>query len=249
MRHRRRMLDLSQEELAQRAEVSARHLSYVETGRSAPSKEMVLAVAGALEVDDVGLFLEAAGYLAPYPDLDINAPQLADFARDLRAIVDAQLHPALAHDRFGTVLHHNEMVTWILQLFTEKSYPATEQAGGHRLLGELQPFVKNWEQIAALYRRRLFRELVRGSSDIPDSFIEELFEQFGAPDAKADILPKPTTPIILAKGRLELRFDFVTVTLGTPQDIGLRNFRLVLFMPADDVTHRRVDERLACTLL
>lgn len=249
LRFRRNMLGLSQEELAQRAEVSVRHLSYVETGRSAPSKDMVLAVAGALEVDDVGLFLEAAGYLAPYPEVDFNAPAMADFARNLRGIVNAQLHPALAHDRFGTVLHYNEMVAWVLQLFTDRSFAPTEQASGHRLLGDLQPFVKNWEQIAALYRRRLFRELVRGSSDLADGVIEQLYQQLAGPDAKAEMMPKPTTPIILEKGRLKLRFDFVTVTLGTPQDIGLRNFRLVLFMPADDVTHRRVDERLACTLM
>lgn len=40
----------------------------------------------------------------------------------------------------------------------------------------------------------------------------------------------------------------MTVTVGTPQDIGLRNYRMVLFMPADEVTHRRIDERLAFTL-
>jgi transcriptional regulator with XRE-family HTH domain len=243
------MLGLSQEELAGRAEVSVRHLSFVETGKSAPSREMVVAVAHALEVEDVGLFLEAAGYLAPYLDADFNAPEMAGFARELRSIVNAQLHPALAHNRFGTVLHHNEMVTWLLQLFTDISLAPTEQASGHRLLSELRPFVNNWYLVAALNTRRLFRELVRGSNELADELIEQLYQQLDAPDHKGELIPKAVTPIILEKGRLAMRFDFVTVTLGTPQDIGLRNYRLVLFMPADDVTHRRIDERLACTLL
>jgi transcriptional regulator with XRE-family HTH domain len=248
LRYRRKMLGMSQEELASRAEVSVRHLSYVETGRSSPSKEMVIAVAYALGVEDVGLYLEAAGFLAPYPDVELTSPQMASFRGDLRRIVDAQLHPALAHDRFGTILHYNELLAWTVQLFTDR-VRVGEQSSGHKLLAELMPVVANWDEVAALYRRRLFREIVRGSGDVADEILEQLYQQLDAPDHKNEMVPSPITPIILERRNLRLSFDSVTVTLGTPQDIGLRNFRMVLFMPNDDVTHRRLDERLAETLL
>ncbi len=235
VRYRRRMLGISQEQLASRAEVSTRHLSFVETGRSTPSRELVTAVACALEVDDIGLFLEAAGYLAPYSALELAPEAKNTFERELRAIVDRQLHPALIHDRFGTIHHHNARLGALVGLFSNEAV-ASGASSGHRLLAALRPYVVNWDQVAALYRRRLFRELVRGATELTDDVLEALYAALEGPDARNDAHPQPLVPLVLTSPERTLRFDFVTVTLGTPQDIALRNFRLVLFLPADEAT-------------
>jgi len=163
LRYRRKMLGISQEELARRAEVSPRHVSFVETGKSVPSREMVVAIVYALGLEDEGLFLEAAGYLAPYPDVDLTEPEHADLARQLREVVDRQPVPALLHDRFGTLLHVNRSLRGLVAGFTDAPVTAT-QASGHTLLAELSQHVRNWDRIVELCH--LFRELVRGGGEL-----------------------------------------------------------------------------------
>ena len=241
VRHRRKKLGMSQEELAAQAEVSVRHLSYVETGKSAPSRELVVAIACALGVEDVGLFLEAAGFIAPYPDVDLSSEAMAGFRGELQRLVDRQPFPALLHDRFGTIHVFNPRVVAIVTRLVAEA-EVTGEASGHRLLESLRPLVKNWDEVARLYRRRLFRELVRGTGEMTEELLEELYQGLEGHDDHHDQPPSPTTPLLVESGTISMRFDFVTVTLGTPQDIGLRNYRMVLFMPSDEATEAALRE-------
>jgi DNA-binding XRE family transcriptional regulator len=228
---------MSQEELAHQAEVSVRHLSFVETGRSSPSRELVIALACALGVEDVGLFLEGAGFLAPYPDLDLSTPAMASFVKAMRDVVDRQPLPALVHDRFGTIQCYNQkLAETVASLGVDAGVEGP--ASGHRLLEALRPLVTNWEEVAALYRRRLFRELVRGGGEVADELLEELYRALEVPDASPDDPPQLLCALVLEHDGQTLRFDFVTATFGTPQDIALRNYRMVIFLPADEATRR-----------
>jgi transcriptional regulator with XRE-family HTH domain len=234
VRHWRKARGLSQEGLAMAAKISMRHVSFIETGRSQPSREAAVAIAEALAVADTGTFLEAAGYLAPYPPIDLDAPQTRALARELSDVVAHQRDPAIINDRFGNLLRRNAAFDAVLRLF---GLDARALDSGLQVLAAIRPHVRNWDAIAALYRRRLFHELVRGSAELSDELIADLYRSWEADDAPRDNPPPLLFPLELAPpSGAALRFRLLTTTLGTPQEISLRNFRMVVFIPEDDAT-------------
>jgi transcriptional regulator with XRE-family HTH domain len=242
VRHWRRARGLSQEALAMSAGMSVRHLSFIETGRSQPSREAALAIAEALGVRDSGTFLEAAGYLAPYAPVDLAAPEMRPLATELGDIVRHQRDPALIHDRFGTILRRNAAFDRLVQHVGGD--PIDQEIGsGHRLLGSVRPMILNWDALAVMYRRRLFLELVRGTSDVGDEVLGELYRTWQA-EAAGEVAPPLLFPLELQHETATIRLRFLTSTLGTPQDIPLRNFRLVVVMPADAASRRILDAML-----
>ena len=224
---------MSQEQLAHLADVSVRHLSYVETGRSVPSRELVIDIANSLGVRNVGLFFEAAGYVAPYED-QVSDEALASFKTDVRRLVDAQPLPALVHDRFGTIVHAISLLRRALRDLTGEA-PLDGPASGHRVLELVRPLLSNWREVAGLYRRRLFHELVRGGADLVDELLEQLYASLGG-EADDGVPPELLTPLLFQHGERRLSFEMTTTTLGVPQDILLRNYRLLVLLPADAST-------------
>ncbi len=114
-RQRRR---LSQMDLALEAEISTRHLSFVETGRAAPSREMVLRLAEVLEMPlrDRNLMLVAAGFAPVFPERSLDDPAVAA----ARAAVDLVLrghepYPAVALDRHWAIVAHNRAIAPFLR--------------------------------------------------------------------------------------------------------------------------------------
>lgn len=244
----RRHRALSQEALAAAAGLSTRHLSFIETGRSQPSREVVVGIAQALGVADaaVGAFLEAAGYLAPYADQDFAAPPMRALVDDLHRLVRGLREPALVHDRFGTLLARNRIFEQLVGQLVDLRTLQTPWSG-HQLLPALRPCVDNWDDVAELYRWRLFRELVRGEgSHADDAQLEVLYRQWSGedPGAGPTLGSRIFTALVLRQGEVVYRFRFVTSTLGVPTDIPLRNLRLVLILPDDEPTRARL-ERLS----
>ncbi len=113
-RQRRR---LSQLDLALEAEISQRHLSFVESGRAAPSREMVLRLAATLDVPlrERNALLLAAGYAPVYPERPLDAPAMAAARDAVDRILHAHMpHPALAVDRHWNIVAANEAVAPLL---------------------------------------------------------------------------------------------------------------------------------------
>lgn len=113
-RHRRR---LSQLHLALEADISSRHLSFVETGRSQPSRDMVMHLAHILDVPlrDRNVILNAAGYAPQFPQRPLDAPELSAAREAINRILHGHLpHPALAVDRHWTLLSANSAVNSLL---------------------------------------------------------------------------------------------------------------------------------------
>ena len=109
---------LSQQALADRADLSARHLSFIETGRSTPSREMVLRLAERLSVPlrERNPMLEAAGYAPMYRRSPLDAPEMQAARRSLDIVLRSHLpNPALAFDRFYNVVAANQAVGALLQ--------------------------------------------------------------------------------------------------------------------------------------
>jgi transcriptional regulator with XRE-family HTH domain len=245
LRHWRAARRVSQLDLALGADVSARHLSCVETGRSQPSRDMVLRLAEALQVPlrERNALLLAAGYAPVYRETGLDAPEMAEARRAVEIILaHHEPYPAIVLDRHWNLLRANAATGRFLALFPECDVPGHPNA--MRLLFHphgLRPFVESWEGLAGRLIQRLHREAAGGTSDAATrTLLEELLAYPGVPSRwRTPELDRPPAPLMTVVYRREGRtlsyFSTIT-TFGTPQDVTLQELRIESFFPADDAT-------------
>ena len=243
---------LSQEALAGRAGVSPRHLSFVENGRSQPSRELVLSLAVALDVPlrDRNTLLAAAGFAAVYHASPLDGDEL----RHLRLALDrvlAQQEPygAVVVDRTWNVLFANRGATRLMQEFPPRS-PAGLAASGNVLAATfhpdaLRPYIVNWIDVAAQVVARLHREIAAYPAD--DERRRLLTTLLAQPDVPSDwrAVPvgRPTAPFLpvhLRNGTLELRLFTMLTSIGTPLDVTAEEVHIESYFPADDATEAAI---------
>jgi len=252
-RSRRRV---SQLDLANEAGVSSRHVSFVETGRSQPSREMVLILARVLDVPlrDRNELLMAAGYAAMYRATDLDAPALEQARRALDFMLRQQEpYPAIVVDRNWTILKANGGAVRLVEAFADPA-AATEWAGNAmRLMFHprgFRPHIVNWEAMAAALIQWLHRDVLSGLGGAETrALLDELLAYPGVPPRwrtlDLDVSTAPFLAIEFRKGDLHLRFFSTLTSLGTPHDITLQEIRIEAFFPADPETEeaaRRLGE-------
>lgn len=246
LRHWRAARRLSQLELALQASTTTRHLSFIESGRSQPSPEMVLRLARALDVPirERNQLLLAAGYAPLYREAGLDGAQAAQ----VRAALDRMLaahepFPAVVMDRRWNIVTANSAArTFFGWLLGERK--AAGPTNVIRLMFDpegLRPFVANWEAAAEALIQRVHREAVGG---LPDhETLTLLAEALAYPGVPARWLapdfrtpPLPIVPVEFRKNGLALNYFSAVTTLGTPQDAMLQEIRLESFFPADEAT-------------
>jgi transcriptional regulator with XRE-family HTH domain len=248
----RKARHLSQLALATQAEISSRHLCFVETGRANPSREMVLLLASVLDVPlrERNVLLLAAGFAPRYLESNIDAPELAAVGAALDAILRQQEpFPAVVMNRHWDVLRTNQAAARFFGLLLGDR-PAGGQANVLRMMFDpnaLRPFVTNWEAAAEALVRRVHRESVGGVEDEGTrQLLAELLSYPGVPrswhSANPGVPLLPVVPVSFRKD--DRRFDFFSAvtTLGTPQDITVQEIRIECFFPADQETDRAARE-------
>jgi transcriptional regulator with XRE-family HTH domain len=240
---------MSQLTLATEAEVSSRHLSFLETGRAQPSREMVLLLAGVLDVPlrEQNVLLTAAGYAPIHRETALGAPELDQVRRALGFMLAQQEpYPALVVDRHWNLLMQNEAAGRVFGLFLDRE-AAAQVPGPPNVVRMtfhprgLRPYIANWEALAGPLIQQIHREAVGG---IPDEgtrrLLEEMLAYPGVPERwrRPDVTAQsaPVLPLALRKDDLALRFFTTLATLGTPQDITLQELRVECFFPADTAT-------------
>jgi len=246
-RQRRRM---SQLELACEAEISTRHLSFVETGRSRPSREMLLRLAERLEVPlrERNLLLLAAGYAPLFPERALADPALeaARKAVDL-VLAGHQPYPALAIDRRWTLVASNNAVPRLLAGVD----PAllTPPVNVLRLSlhpAGLAPRIANFTEWRAHLLARLRRDIDISADPVLIALLDELRSYpsagSGASTASAG---EPELAGVVVPFRLTteggiLSFFSTTTIFGTPLDVTLSELALESFFPADAETAERL---------
>ena len=240
-RERRRLSQLS---LAFDAEISARHLSFLETGRANPSREMVLLLARVLEVPPRGRneLLLAAGYAPVYHERGLDAPEMAQVHRALEFTLRQQEpYPALVVDGRWNILMSNEGSSRLMGLFLD---PAEAAALGPpnalRLFYHprgMRPFIVNWQATAGALIQWLHRDMLRGHPETA-RLLDELLSYPDVPKAWRTLdLDAPAAPFLaveLAKDDLHLTFFSTLTSLGVPYDITLDELRVECFFPADE---------------
>jgi transcriptional regulator with XRE-family HTH domain len=241
---------MSQLDLAVEAGVSSRHLSFVETGRASPSREMVVLLARALDVPfrDRNDLLTAAGYAAIYRASSLDAPALAQARRALDYILRQQEpYPALVLDRHWNVLKVNEGSARVQAVFLDPaSVAALGPPNAMRLMFHpeaFRPWIVNWEPTAASLIQWLHRDVATGFADAETrALLEELLSYPDTPRQwralDLDASPAPFLPIEFRKDDLVLRYFTTLTMLGTPHDITLQEVRVESFFPADEATER-----------
>ncbi|HKO54299.1 MAG TPA: helix-turn-helix transcriptional regulator [Thermoanaerobaculia bacterium] len=251
-RARRRV---SQLDLATEAGVSSRHVSFIETGRSQPSREMVLMLARVLDVPlrDRNELLMAAGYAAMYRATGLDAPALEQASRALDFMLrQHEPYPAIVVDRGWTLLKANNGAVRLVEAFADPA--AADEWGGNamRLMFHprgFRPYIVNWEAMAAALIQWLHRDVLSGlGGDDARRLLDELLSYPGVPPRwrtlDLDVSTAPFLAIEFRKGDLELRFFSTLTSLGTPHDITLQELRVEAFFPADPATEE-VAQRLA----
>jgi transcriptional regulator with XRE-family HTH domain len=249
VRYWRRVRAMSQLDLASAAMTTPRHMSFLETGRSSPSREMVLRLAGALDVplrDRNGLLL-AAGYAPLYPQRPLDDPGL-----DLvMAALDRTLErhdplPAVVMDRGWDLVRANGGAQRLFGgLFAPAPMP--EEANVLRLVlepGPVREAVANWDDVAPALLERARREAVGGVLDLATA--ELVRELQSRPDVAARLTGPhavaPLVPVVDIHFRLGaevLRFFSMVSTVGTPMDVTAQELRVEAFFPVDDATSDR----------
>jgi len=241
-RQRRR---LSQLDLACEADISTRHLSYVETGRSSPSREMLMHLAERLNVPlrERNMLLTAAGFAPLYRERPLTDPAL-DAARHAVDLVlkGHEPYPALAVDRHWTMLAHNRTVPLLLtDIDAELLKPPVNVMRLSLHPRGLAPRIVNLPQ----WREHLFMRL-RGQIDASaDAVLVDLLHELQSlplPDGVSPAHGAAIDPSLVAVPLLfrtpggVLSFISTTTVFGTPVDVTLSELALETFFPADSHT-------------
>jgi transcriptional regulator with XRE-family HTH domain len=248
LRQWRAQRGLSQLGLSVEAGVSSRHLSFVETGRAQPSREMVLLLARTLDVPlrDRNDLLIAAGYAPVYRRTGLDAPAMTPVRRALDFILRQQEpYPALVLDRHWNVLKVNEGSARVQAHFLDATAVARlGPPNAMRLMFHPQafrPFIVNWEATAASLIQWLHRDAASGFGDAATRAL--LGELLTYPDVPRqwrrldlDASTTPVLPIEFSRGDVTLRYFTTLTSLGTPHDITLQELRIESFFPADEAT-------------
>ncbi|GAC1535124.1 MAG: helix-turn-helix transcriptional regulator [Myxococcales bacterium] len=236
----------SQLDLAGEAEVSPRHVSFIETGRAVPSREMVLTLARALDVPfrERNSMLTAAGYAPVYRETGLDDPQMADMRRAVELLLRQQHpFPAVALDRRWDILLCNAAYAGFLTLLPGEPLrlepyrvlPAPRLNLLKLLVGALRPVLVNWEEVVRAMLDRAQREAAADRDPVRRKVVEEclLAVPAGFRTLRPEARVSPLIPVELQLGERRARLFTTIATLGTPLDITLQELRIETFHAAD----------------
>src|SRR5688500_6624033 len=249
-RQRRR---LSQLDLAVDAGVSARHLSFLETGRSKPSREMVLRLAEELAVPlrDRNRLLLAAGFAPAYEERPLEAPEMEPVRRSVAQVLTGhEPFPAAVVDRWWNLVAANRNVALFLEgVAAELLEPPANVLRVSLHPDGMAPRIAN----LAEWRGHLLDRLRREVAATADGRLGELLEEvsgYPAPPAAAPERPARgaiAVPLRLHDGDRELAFFSTVATFGTAVDVTVAELSIEAFFPADARTaeflHSSLPER------
>ena len=242
---------LSQLDFAGTAGTSQRHLSFLESGRTAPSQEMVLRLAGALDLPlrQQNALLLAAGYAPIWRESELTAPELGQVSRALdHMLAQQEPFPAFVIDRRWNLLRANAGAARLTGFLAGPAPANPAPEGGSNLADALmspdglRPFIVNWEDVALYFLRGVQADAFADGTPETAALLRRLLAYPGIPAlSQVPLLEAPTGPVLaihFRKGGTSLHLFTTIATLGTPQDVTLQEIRIECFFPADEQTAR-----------
>ena len=244
----RRRRGASQLALALQSGVSQRHVSFLESGRARPSREMVVQLTSALDVPlrQRNTMLLAAGFAPVYRETGLGAPELTPVRHAIdRMLKQQEPYPAVVIDRLWNLLEANEAAVAFTMFLHEGPPPPPPPGKQANLLRSLldpnglRPKIANWEEVARYLVSTTYAEiLAAGGEPKALTFIEEVMAYPDVPASfrklRFEDRPPPVLTLDYIVGGKSLSVFTTIATLGTPQDITLQEVRIECFFPADD---------------
>jgi len=240
----------SQLRLSTESRISQRHISFLESGRSQPSRELILKLGTTLDIPlrQRNVMLLAAGFAPAYQERKLSDPELASVKQALDFMLAQQApYPALVVDRLWNLVMSNGpaamLIRWLLDMPENQPIP---REGVNVLKLMLDPqairkYLVNWQDVSADLLHWIQREAM---SDGPASEATSLLEQLLAlPGVKAatqtpnlDTRVLPFLAMTIKKDEVELNLFTSIATMGTPHDVTVHELRIESFFPADAAT-------------
>ena len=235
---------LSQLDLALEAGISSRHLSYVETGKAKPSRDMISLLADVLDMPlrERNALLTAAGYAARYRETTLSTPEMAPVQRAVEKILSHQdPYPALVMNRHWDLLLVNQSFRRLFSKFVDR--PSAHRNVMRQVFdpNDIRRAIANWEEMAEDLIRHLHNQVAATPSDHKSrALLEEVLAYPGVPEGWRRRQPgqatEPLLTCIFKKGDLELKFFSTFTTFGTPWDVTVDELRIECMFPADEAT-------------
>ncbi|RFU49423.1 helix-turn-helix domain-containing protein [Paraburkholderia sp. DHOC27] len=253
LRHWRSNRGKSQLDLALDTGVSQRHISFVEVGRSVPSRQMLIDLAQGLDIPlrDRNTLLLAAGYAPVYSEGAWNSQEMQSITRALERILHQhEPFPALVMDRYWNVLMTNDAAPRFFNCFIDMAQRTGTRNMLHLIFDPagMRPFVANWAEVAKSLVQRVYREAVGRVVDEPT---RELLDALLAypdvkpewripdpPDGTPEASAMPVVPLGFFKDGNTLNYFSMVSTVGTPRTVAAQELRVECLFPADEATER-----------
>ena len=238
LRYWRQERGKSQLDLSMDTGISQRHLSFVESGRSTPSRDFLSVVSDALNIPlrERNALLLASGFAPQYSEQNIDAGQMAVVTRAIdRMLHQHEPHPALVLDRYWNVIRTNQAAPHFFGSFVDLEKRPTPRNLLDLMFDPagMRPFVEEWEKVAAGLLQRVRREAV---GQVVDAKLQELLKRLrgypGVPELKPSLAPQsPVLPMVFLKGKQRLSYFSLITTVGTPQCITAQELRVECMFP------------------
>ena len=252
LKHWRNVRRLTQIELAGDANVSARHVCFLETGRAQPSREMVQLLGSALDLplEERNALHVAAGFVPPYGDQGLAADNLQHVRQALDFILRQQEpYPGIVIDGHWDVRIRNQASARLFKPF-HRAYDMESGLADNAMHVVFHPkglrqFIVNWDEFAGQMIQILHREVAQGGG-VAARLLDEIMTYPGLPaEWRLPRNPAGSSPVMtmqLQKGSFRLAFFSTFTTLAMPTDATLQKLKIECFYPADDATAAQARE-------
>ncbi|MBI1340985.1 helix-turn-helix domain-containing protein [bacterium] len=229
---------MSQLELSLTSEVSSRHLSFLETGRARPSRDMVLRICDALLIPRAARneLLRAAGFAPIFPATPLDSEVMAPFRRVVDDMIRRHApYPAMLTDRCWNLIDANPAGRLLLSPFGDGAINLVRELACNPIARDL---ICNWSETVAEMASRIRLEVLEAGDDPAlMALLRHLEQALDRTDRPRHApLRRPVAPLEINAGGRVLAFLSTIVHFGTSEDVTVRDLRLELLFPADEAT-------------
>ncbi|WP_296739569.1 helix-turn-helix transcriptional regulator [Mesorhizobium sp.] len=254
LRHWRDLRGSSQLDLSLDTGISQRQISFIESGRSVPGRQTLMAIAQALDVPlrDRNVLLLAAGYAPMFSENTWDSQEMKSVTGALtRMLRQHEPFPALVMDRYWNVLITNEAAPRFFGCFIDMAARKGPRNMLHLMFDPqgMRPFIANWDDVARSLFERVYRESIGRVVD--ETTKDLLAELLAYPDVKSEwrnpvaIGFMPMVPLGFIRGDRVLNYFSMVTTVGTPQTIAAQELRVECLFPADEATEAHHAEMMS----
>ena len=254
LRHWRDLRGSSQLDLSLDTGISQKQISFVESGRSVPNRQTLMAIAQALDIPlrDRNTLLLAAGYAPMFSESEWDSAEMKSVTNALqRMLRQHEPFPAVVMDRYWNVLMTNEATPRFFGCFIDIAVRQGPRNMLHLMFDPqgMRPFIANWQDVARSLFERVYRESIGRVVDEKTKAL--LAELLAYPDAKSDwknpvaIGFMPAIPLGFIRGDRVLNYFSMVTTVGTPQTVAAQELRIECMFPADEATEIHHAEMMA----